>query len=93
MGVFCLNFQIFKFSNFQIGSTHSQCVFSDPTQQQGASKLQARKHPKFTPTLIVYLPSKSFCNFATLQVRKFANLKIRLSFPKISRQFFDYFTK
>jgi hypothetical protein len=40
-------FQTFKFSNFQIFpiNTHCECVFFDPTQQQGASKLQARKPP------------------------------------------------
>ena len=40
-------------------NTHSHCVFLDPTQQQGASKLQARKTPKTTHTHNVYYDTKS----------------------------------
>ena len=42
---------------------------------------------EYTMRMCVWI---GFCNFAILQLCKFANT---LSFPKISRQFFDCFTK
>ena len=56
------------FSNFQTffdPNTHSQCVFLDPTQQQGASKLQARK--------VTQTDTHSQC---VLMAPNFENLKI-----------------